>query len=402
MVEITELLQPRPSRLWRLVKQAGVNSVVSLLDGGEQEWRWPKTEGGPGPESYAVACAGERPWEIAALARLQSLYREHGLEVVVIEDTPPMDDIRLGRAGRDEQIEWFCTQVRAMGQLGIGTLCYNWLAVSSWSRTDISVELRGGALSTGYDDEVMRTRPPLIEPGSITHEALWENLEYFLRAVVPVAEEAGVRLALHPDDPPISEVRGVPRIMGTLDAFERVLAIVGSEFNGIALCQGNFALMTDDLPAVIRRLGARGRIFFVHFRDVRGERRRFVEVFHDEGPTDMLECMRAYRYIGFEGPLRPDHVPALEGETNESFGYSALGRLFAIGYITGLREAVYAGAAPTAGRGEPASVGTRDGSRLPTGELGNAKDCGAPATRREPRPSATTSSGGEPPTVPVE
>jgi mannonate dehydratase len=129
--------------------------------------------------------------------------------------------------------------------------------------------------------------------------------------------------------------------MGTPEAFERVLATADSPASGITFCQGNFTLMTDDLPALIRRLGASGRIFFVHFRDVAGDRRRFVEVFHDEGPTDMLECMRAYRDIGFAGPLRPDHVPALAGETNESFGYETLGRLFAVGYITGLREAVF-------------------------------------------------------------
>lgn len=372
MVEITELLQPRPSRLWRLVKQAGVNSVVSLLDGGEQEWRWPKLQGlYDAPGQYVPARAGERPWELPALARLQSLYREHGLEVTAIEDTPPMDDVRLGGAGRDEEIEWFCTQVRAMGDLGIGTLCYNWLAVSSWSRTDTSVELRGGALSTGYDNDVMRTAPPLIEPGSISHQQLWENFEYFLKAVVPVAEESGVRLALHPDDPPIGEVRGVPRIMGTPEAFERVLGLADSECNGVTLCQGNFTLMTDDLPSLIRRLGATRRIFFVHFRDVVGKAERFVEVFHDEGPTDMLECMRAYRDIGFDGPLRPDHVPALDGETNETFGYSALGRLFAIGYITGLREAVYG--KPTVGAhgmGRTPSAAVGDGSLLPGGLSG--------------------------------
>jgi mannonate dehydratase len=146
---------------------------------------------------------------------------------------------------------------------------------------------------------------------------------------------------MHPDDPPIDEVRGVPRILGTPAAFDRLLLTMPSEYSGITFCQGNFTLMTDDLPALIRRYGGQGRIFFVHFRDVAGDGRRFIEVFHDEGPTDMLECMRAYYETGFDGPMRPDHVPALEGEDNESFGYDMLGRLFAVGYITGLREAVY-------------------------------------------------------------
>lgn len=350
MIEITELLHPEPSPLWRLVKQAGVNEVVSLLDGGEQLGRWPKVGlGQVGTGQYVALPLGERPWELAALTRLQEHYREYGLELSVLEDTPPMDAIRLGLPGRDEQIEWFSSQVRAMGALGIRSLCYNWHAVTGWARTHHRVLLRGGALSSGYDDGVMRDAAVLAEPGEITHEQLWAALEYFLHAIVPVAEEAGVRICLHPDDPPIPEVRGVPRIMGTPEAFERLLRIDDSEFSGITFCQGNFTLMTDDLPSLIRYFGGKQRIFFVHFRDVAGDRRHFVEVFQDEGPTDMLECMRAYYEVGFTGPLRPDHVPALEGETNESFGYASLGRLFALGYIRGLREAVYG--KPTTGYG---------------------------------------------------
>jgi mannonate dehydratase len=112
--------------------------------------------------------------------------------------------------------------------------------------------------------------------------------------------------------------------------------------NGITLCQGNFTLMTGDLPGAIRHFGSQGQIHFVHFRDVRGTPERFVETFHDEGQTDMLACMRAYREIGFTGVLRPDHVPTMEGDVNDEPGYSGIGRLYAIGYIRGLRQAVYA------------------------------------------------------------
>jgi mannonate dehydratase len=343
VLNISELLEPTPSPLWRLVKQAGVDEVVSLLDGAEQQWRWPKDEGSQvyTPTPYEVAPAGERPWDLPALTWMQEKYGDYGLELSVLEDTAPMDAIRLNGPARDEAIQWVMDQIRAMGRLGIGTLCYNWIAIIPWARTSNSEVLRGGALSSGYDNEVMLAAPKMIEEGSITHEQLWEGLEYFLRAVVPVAEEAGVRLALHPDDPPIPYVRGVPRIMGSPEAFERVLDIVPSSNSGITFCQGNFALMTDDVPTLIRRLGRDGRIFFAHFRDVRGTREKFVETFHDEGPTDMLACMRAYADIGFEGVLRPDHVPALEGDSNSSFGYSTLGRLYAIGYMTGLREAAY-------------------------------------------------------------
>jgi mannonate dehydratase len=129
--------------------------------------------------------------------------------------------------------------------------------------------------------------------------------------------------------------------MRSVENFQRLLDLVPSPVNGVTLCQGNFALMTDDLPAVIRRFGRQGKIFFVHLRDVAGTAERFVETWHDEGPTDFVACLEAYKEIGFEGVLRPDHVPTVEGDINTNAGYSAYGRLYAVGYIRGLIEAVY-------------------------------------------------------------
>ncbi len=151
-------------------------------------------------------------------------------------------------------------------------------------------------------------------PGApVAEELLWETLAWFLERAVPVAEEAGVKLALHPDDPPLSPVRGIGRIIRSLDAYDRVFALQPSPANGMTMCQGNVALMTDDLPAAIRRFGEAGRIHFVHFRDVRGTPERFVETFVDEGPTDMAACIRAYLDAGVDAPLRTDHSPALTG-----------------------------------------------------------------------------------------
>jgi mannonate dehydratase len=174
----------------------------------------------------------------------------------------------------------------------------------------------------------------------ISEEELWANLEYFLKRIVPVAERAGVKLSMHPDDPPITPIRGVSRIMRTIPNYQRLIETVPSDCNTITLCQGNFTLMTDDLPAAIRKFGK--KISFIHFRDVRGAPTQFEETWHDAGKTDMLACMKAYRDIGFDGVLRPDHVPTVEGDSNEHAGYSAFGRLYAIGYIRGLVEAVYA------------------------------------------------------------
>jgi mannonate dehydratase len=130
--------------------------------------------------------------------------------------------------------------------------------------------------------------------------------------------------------------------MTSIENYQRLLDMAPSPANGIALCQGNFTLMTDDLPGAICHFGSQGKIFFGHFRDVRGTPEKFVEAFHDDGKTDMLACMRAYRDIRFEGVVRPDHYPVMEGDDPARGGHAGIARLFAIGYFKGLREAVYA------------------------------------------------------------
>jgi mannonate dehydratase len=326
VIEIAEiLLESRPDTFWATLRQVGVEHAVGILPRNFFDWRETRSD---------------LPWDYAPLALYKEQVEQAGLKLSVIEDNPPMDCIRLGKPGREEELEHFCTLVRSMGNLGIPVLCYNWMSVLGWLRTSTVPHGRGGAQVATYDHRLLAKAPPTRE-GRITEAALWENLDFFLRRVLPVAEEAGVKLAMHPDDPPLSPIRSIDRIMCSVGAFERLVELVASEANGITLCQGNFTLMTDDLPSVIHGFGERGKIFFVHFRDVRGTPESFVETFHDEGQTDMLACMRAYRDTGFEGVLRTDHTPTLEGDTASVTGYSKQGRLFAIGYVTGLREAVY-------------------------------------------------------------
>ena len=191
---------------------------------------------------------------------------------------------------------------------------------------------------TSYDHALMENAPP-SDLGPLSEDELWRNLEYFLQCVLPVAEKWQVKISMHPDDPPRSPIRGVGRIMRSVENYQRLLALAPSPMNTLTLCQGNFTLMTDDLPGVIRHFGEQGKLHFLHIRDVRGTPDNFQETFHDDGKSDLAACFRAYRDVGFEGVFRPDHYPKMGDSTfADELG---IARLFAVGYLKGLREAVY-------------------------------------------------------------
>ncbi|MFN8492370.1 MAG: mannonate dehydratase [Caldilineaceae bacterium] len=304
----------------RLAKQMGMTDVVTTMPGVPMA---PERVQGPA-------------WRYIDLLHLRQQVENAGLTLSVIEGYQLSDRIMLGQPGRDEDLERLCETITNMGRAGIPIYCYNFMAVFNWLRTSTSTRGRGDALVTKFDGNEL-ANAPLTYAGETTDEQMWNNFSYFLQRVLPVAEAAKVKLALHPDDPPMSPVLGLARIMRDMDAFKRVIELAPSDYNGITFCQGNFAAMGNvDLPDAIRYFGARKKLFFAHFRDIRGSVPVFEETFHDEGKTDMAAAMRAYYDIGFDGPMRPDHAPTMEGESNDNPGYMVRGKIFAIGYMKGL------------------------------------------------------------------
>lgn len=313
---VADFLPPRRDRSWDLALQAGVTHVIA---------RCHPRDTGLNP-----------PWDRDALATVQRQFADAGLKLIGLEgDQFDMQRIKLGRDGRDEDLAKYQRMLANLGELGIGLLCYNFMATFGWCRTHVAVPARGGALTNRFQLRALDPSPVAPED-RVTEETLWDNYTCFLRAVLPAAEQAQVQLGLHPDDPPLSPLRGVGRIFTNEDAFARAMALSDSPSHRITFCQANFKLMGGDLDATARRLAP--RIAFVHFRDVEGTPEDFTETFHDSGPTDMPAMLRLYAELGFRGPIRVDHVPSLAGEENLPHGYAYLGRLFAIGYMKGILD----------------------------------------------------------------
>ena len=291
---------------------------------------------------------GAKQWDPEAITATKATWDNLGIKWCVVEGPPSLGtQTKLGLEGRDEEISNFITFMKNLKKYGdVDIICYNWMPVISWARTDKERPGRGGAIMTAFDYEDMKGKP-LTQYGEVSKESLWKNLEYFLKAVVPEAEKIGMNLSLHPDDPQVDSIQGISRIMNSVENFDKMLAIYPSKFSGVTMCQGNFSLMGADIPTLVRRWG-KDVINFVHFRNIQDlsgvvPSTKFIETFHDEGQIDMYEAMKAYYDIGFEGPLRPDHVPVMSTEIENSKmrgGYTTLGTLYATGYIRGLAEAV--------------------------------------------------------------
>ncbi len=317
-IKLSEVLGPGQPSQYRLFRQIGVNHAILT----------------------ASLTGVPRDRYVETVAKWNSEFKEAGLTIAGIESLlVSVDKVKLGLPGRDEEIENYQAALEAVGKAGIPMVLYNFTVGAGWLRTTATDTERGGALVTAFDRAEYEKKGP-TEWGEVTEDKLWANLEYFLKKVMPVAEKAGVKMALHPDDPPIPKLRGLARIATSSKNYRRILSIAPSPMNGITFCQANFKLMGEDIEALAREWCSQKKIFFVHFRDVTGTREHFRETFHDNGPTDMVKMLATYHKYGFDGPMRPDHAPTLEGDSNDRPGYAFSGKILAFGYMKGIMDAL--------------------------------------------------------------
>ena len=282
---------------------------------------------------------GDGYWEFQDLLHMRTLVDSYGLTLYAIENMPRnfYDKIRHALPGRDEQVEKVIKTVQNMGRAGIPVLGYDWILVGVW-RTEYSPTGRGRARVSKYDHEQAKNAP-LFEQGEFDDDTMWDNFSYFLKAVVPAAEEAGVKLALHPDDPPVPSIRGTARIFRSTAAYKRVIEIVPSPSNVLEFCQGTvseWCQTPEEVYEAIRYFASRDKIAYVHFRNVRGVVPEFEETFIDEGKVDMLEAVKAYKESDFDGVLIVDHTPGIIGDTR----WGHRGRAYGIGYMKALLKCV--------------------------------------------------------------
>jgi len=285
--------------------------------------------------------AGDGRWHLKDLVKLRLSVEQYGLHLETVEAMPVRfyDHIILGGPRRDEQMQNMVETVRAVGRAGIPIFGYHWLPSEVW-RTP-HADIRAGAMATAFDYDFAK-RMPLTHGREYSEEELWENLEYWITTIAPVAEEAGVRLAVHPCDPPVARLGGIPMLLRSFDAFKRLMEAYPSDSNAIKFCQGTFAEMAgEDVYDIIRHFGERKKIAYVHFRNVSSTVPRFSEEFPNTGYVDMYRAMKIYHEVGFDGVFVDDHAPHTHGDS--AWGHRE--RAFACGYIQAMIEAVQSGSA---------------------------------------------------------
>lgn len=301
-------------------------------------------------------------WSMEKIVELKSKIEAEGLNLEVIESVPVHEDIKMGLATRDRYIANYCETLRNLSKAGIKVVCYNFMPVFDWTRSDLDYKLEDGSSALIYKDETVQKMNPLTGelslPGwdssytkegmkeilekykSISEEDLWNNLKYFLKQVIAVADEVSIKMAIHPDDPPWS-IFGLPRIITNKENLDRLINLVDSPNNGITLCSGSLGPNpNNDIPDIIRYFGSKGRIHFAHTRNIKiTGNKSFEESAHRsfDGSLNMVEIMKAYHDVGFDGAMRPDHGRMIWGETGRP-GYGLYDRALGAVYLNGIWE----------------------------------------------------------------
>lgn len=319
------------------------------------------------PQMYSIVSAvydvpAGGVWSRESIAKIKNDAEKHGLKFEVVESVPVPEDIKLGNEKAPQLIANYCENVRRLGEAGVKCICYNFMPVFDWLRSELERQAPDGSNSLAYDEETVLSMNPanggLSLPGwdesytqeglkdllkqyeSIDEEALWKNLEVFLKAVIPVAKEAGVNMAIHPDDPPWG-IFGLPRIITNEKNYERFLSLVDEKENGLTFCTGSLGADDgNDLVAMAAKFA--DRIHFAHIRNIKiTGHRQFHEVAHptDCGSLDIYGILKALHDNGFDGYVRPDHGRMIWGEKGR-YGYGLFDRALGAAYITGVWEAI--------------------------------------------------------------
>ena len=301
-------------------------------------------------------------WSRESIAKLKEGIESAGLIFDIVESVPVHEDIKLGKPTRDKYIENYNENIRRLAEAGVKVICYNFMPVFDWTRTQLDKELEDGSTALVYYKDQLEKMDPLTgelslpgwdssykkedlkelfdEYSKIDKETLWANLQYFLEKIIPVAEENDVCMAIHPDDPPF-DIFGLPRIITNENNLDRFLKLVDSKNNGLTLCTGSLGCVkSNNIYEMIDKYSGQGRIHFMHVRNVKIlDDGSFEESAHcsDCGSLDIVKIMKILHKNNFEGYLRPDHGRMIWGETGRA-GYGLYDRALGASYINGIWE----------------------------------------------------------------
>ena len=319
-------MHPTEDKL-QLIKQLGVDDIIlnmyknNLID----------------TNFNSLPLPGNHQWEFKDLLMLRNTVENAGIRLLALENMPFSfyDKLMMGQSGREEQLKHVQETIFNMGRAGIPVLGYGWTPTGVW-RSSTTHRIRGGAQAMSVDLNDFENAP-LTHGRVYSEEEMWEYYQYFLEGVIPIAEEAGVTLALHPNDPPTPSLGGVPQLFRSFEAYKKAMEMVESDNHGLQYCLGNFSEMGEDIIEVTEYFGNKNKLVYVHFQTVSGPLPKFNEVFVDmPGYYDPVEVLKKLKEVGFTGMIMPGHVPKVIGDES----WEERGRAFTIGYIKGIMATI--------------------------------------------------------------